>query len=300
VLSIPFLVPGKFNSRAGRTLQFGEAELAQIASYNPAQRRAPLLVSHDLPDGETEDTVLNRKELAFGLVDKVQRVGKTLVAKVSKHSPKVAEWIKNGQLPGVSMKVWHPQDPDNPTPGKYSLRHLALLGATDPAVPGLPEPSFGEFELGTTDPAYDLEFSLFTIGAPMTDSTDQELEFSAREADLQRRELEFAARQEATVLVGGLVSGGQLPPAWGEPVIALRTRLAALQGDTNLEFSLGGEQIAEPPIETLDRLLKGLSKGIEFSKDVSGEDGGPDPKASLTLKDAEAKARALYERREQQ
>lgn len=255
-----------------------------------------MLVGHDLPAGETEQTALNRRDLAFGIVDRVVRAGKYLVAELSKYDPRLKEWHDQGRLASVSMKLFHPADPSNPTPGKLSFRHLAFV--PEPGVSGLPEPSFGEFscacapqfvlEFSFRDELYrefveNLEKSLGMDGNPVKSPEEIALEqreaaIAQREAEFARQQLEFAARQDSATLIAPLVAAGKITPAQEPALVALRARLAVLPSTETLEFSTSAGATVISPLQVLDNVLNSLPKQIEFAADVSGDDDGPEPK----------------------
>lgn len=144
-LTLPFLIPGTHPASNGKRYSFGEKEFAEIAEYDPALRPAPIVVSHDLRGEADEAQILNRQELAFGVIDGVIREGDTLKARATKFAPQLTTWLKEGRLNQISAKFFAPDDPINPKPGKYYLRHIALLGVSPQAMTGLPGPEFSQF-----------------------------------------------------------------------------------------------------------------------------------------------------------
>lgn len=107
---------------------FSEADLDGMASsYNPALREAPLTVGHpkdNLP--------------AYGWVKGVSRAASgELTIAPHKLEPQFAEMVQAGRFKKRSASFYPPQSPHNPTPGKWYLRHVAFLGAQQPAVAGL-------------------------------------------------------------------------------------------------------------------------------------------------------------------
>lgn len=107
---------------------FSEADLNGMASsYNPAMREAPLTVGHpkdNLP--------------AYGWVKSVSReTNGALAVAVHRLEPQFAEMVQAGRFSKRSASFYPPQAPHNPTPGRWYLRHVAFLGARQPAVAGL-------------------------------------------------------------------------------------------------------------------------------------------------------------------
>ncbi len=129
-----FIGGDRLDSR-GNPTRLAEAELDQIVeSYNPASFRAPIIVSHNtngVPDNEIVES-----ELAFGEVFSLRRVGNRLKAACKRIAPKLVNWIQDGQILDRSISVYRPHSAHNPTPGKWHLRHVAMLGKSAPAVKG--------------------------------------------------------------------------------------------------------------------------------------------------------------------
>lgn len=107
---------------------FSEADLNGMASsYSPALREAPLTVGHpkdNLP--------------AYGWVKGVSREANgALAVTVHRLEPQFAEMVQAGRFSKRSASFYPPQAPHNPTPGRWYLRHVAFLGAAQPALAGL-------------------------------------------------------------------------------------------------------------------------------------------------------------------
>jgi len=118
---------GTQTSAQGVTREFSVNDLKQIAdSYKPDVHEAPIRIGH-------ED---NDKVPAWGWVKDVKVKGDELFAEID-FSPLAADYINNGLYKKVSASFYSPDSKINPEPGKWSLRHVALLGAQPPAVKGL-------------------------------------------------------------------------------------------------------------------------------------------------------------------
>jgi len=61
-----------------------------------------------------------------------------------KISAAFAEKVKQGAFEKISAAFYAPDSPDNPHPGRWSLRHVGFLGAQVPAVKGLTRVAFAE------------------------------------------------------------------------------------------------------------------------------------------------------------
>lgn len=124
---------GQHIDDAGVAHHFSESDLAGMAaSYNPALREAPLTVGHpknNLP--------------AYGWVRAVGRsAAGALTITPHQVDPQFAEMVQAGRFKKRSASFYPPQAPNNPTPGKWYLRHVAFLGAQQPAVNGLADVNF--------------------------------------------------------------------------------------------------------------------------------------------------------------
>ncbi len=123
--------------------KFGAKELSEIsATYNPQNYEAPILIGH------LSDPSYKGKSAipAYGWIGAVKVVGDHLKLVASQFSEQLKGFIKEGFYKKVSAAFFQPDDPNNPTPGKWHLHHLAFLGGTPPAVKGLEQLAFAEIK----------------------------------------------------------------------------------------------------------------------------------------------------------
>lgn len=110
---------GTFEDSAGRLRTFTAGDLDAIArSYDPARRDAPLTFGHPQTD----------KAPAYGWVEKLKSEGGRLYANFSQVPEQVRDLVAKGHYRHVSMSLM---------PDLVTLRHVALLGAEQPAIDGL-------------------------------------------------------------------------------------------------------------------------------------------------------------------
>jgi hypothetical protein len=137
-------------------------------TYSPSRYRAPLTVTHRLPTGVTERTLpyaadlvkidfaeltlskdavlLSPNGLAYGAPTRLERRPDGGVDAVfDRISPCFVSWVRNGNLLSVSPGLYRPTDAGNPTPGRWSLRHIAGLGSEPPAAKGMETLALAEF-----------------------------------------------------------------------------------------------------------------------------------------------------------
>ena len=110
---------GTFEDSAGRLRTSTAGDLDAIArSYDPAKRDAPLTFGHPQTD----------KAPAYGWVEKLKSEGGRLYANFSQVPEQVRDLVAKGHYRHVSMSLM---------PDLVTLRHVALLGAEQPAIDGL-------------------------------------------------------------------------------------------------------------------------------------------------------------------
>ena len=129
--------PGVHTTMGGESLQFTQQELQETAAaFSEAVRPAPLVLGHPSHDGPAMGWVKGLTASAMGLFATAE-FGESLVAEV-----------KAKRYPHVSAAFLPKDDPRNPTPGRWYLRHVGFLGAIAPAVKGLEPVTFAEFSWG--------------------------------------------------------------------------------------------------------------------------------------------------------
>ncbi|AJO79217.1 hypothetical protein [Pseudomonas sp. MRSN 12121] len=145
--TIPFFRAGKHVDSQGRKVEFTETDLAaSISGYDPALHRAPLVIGHPKDNGP-----------AYGWVRSISRNTKG-------EATAVPEQVHNDFAEGVAAGTWYPRsaswyapdDPRNPKPGIYYLRHIGFLGAQPPAIKGL-----SDIEFDDGDGVVEIEFGDF-------------------------------------------------------------------------------------------------------------------------------------------
>ena len=178
---------GRHIDDAGVAHHFSEADVdGMAASYNPALREAPLTVGHpkdNLP--------------AYGWVKSVARNADGVLT-IAPHNvePQFAEMVAARRFPKRSASFYPPLAANNPTPGKWYLRHVAFLGAQPPAIAGLKDIQFCAAD---TDGAVNFSESLLPTTEPEPDDMSKELQeqLAQAQADLKAAN-EARAKAEAT------------------------------------------------------------------------------------------------------
>lgn len=115
---------GKHTDSNGNTREWTEADLDKIVeSYDPSKHEAPIVIGHPKSNAP-----------AFGWIEKLKRVGDTLYALPKQLAQEFVEMVNKGLFKKRSISLY----PDG------TLRHVGFLGATPPAVKGLPDVEFSD------------------------------------------------------------------------------------------------------------------------------------------------------------
>ena len=119
---IPIFKTGRHTDSAGNIREWTEEDLDRIVGkYDPANHEAPIVIGH--PEESAP---------AYGWAEKLKREGQILYAKARDVVPEFADMVKRGLFKKRSISLY----PD------LTLRHVGFLGATPPAVKGLPNMAF--------------------------------------------------------------------------------------------------------------------------------------------------------------
>ena len=128
---------GDQTSAQGVQRNFSDKDLQQVVdTYDPDIHEAPLVIGHA---GDNDSLP------SYGWIKGFSKQGGNLYADVE-FTDAAKDLVKNGHYRKVSISFYSPESAINPHKGKWSARHLALLGASPPAVKGLEPFSFSEEE----------------------------------------------------------------------------------------------------------------------------------------------------------
>ena len=227
--------PGQFTDMHGQAVDLSPDLLAQLAaSYDPAIYQAPLVIGHPKTNSP-----------AFGHLAKLELTPEGLFGVPIEVDPAFADAVNSGKYPQRSLSFWPADHPSSPTPGQPYIRHLGVLGAVPPAIPGL----LGADLAG--DEAVTLEFSAPILptmeSQPMPENTetidlaareaalaDQAASLAATQAELDRRAAELSAQEDrarraaVVAFCEGLASETRIHPS---AVPALAEILVKLEAD---------------------------------------------------------------------
>lgn len=183
---------GDATATNGQKVSFTENLLHEAASsYDPTNYQAPLIITHDTKG--LSDRALSKSPFAYGRPDYLKVVGDRLKAVFTqKIAPEVIDWFKNGNLLSVSPSFYPPNSSFNPTPGKFSLRHIAMLGKEPPSFKGLAPVEFSEsaedqflnFAIAPDD-ALDFSCACEAQDPPLADAIQRVREFLIAEKGIE-------------------------------------------------------------------------------------------------------------------
>jgi len=118
---------GRHTAHSGAVVEITSADLAEsAAAYDPGASEAPVVVGHPATNGP-----------AHGWVKKLHVANGRMEAELDQVDPEFMEMVRAGRYKKISAAFYSPSSPDNPTPGKWYLRHVGFLGAQPPAIKGL-------------------------------------------------------------------------------------------------------------------------------------------------------------------
>ena len=231
-------------SAQGVQRHFSEKDLQQVVdTYDPSVHTAPLVLGHA---GDNDSLP------AYGWIKGFAKKGDNLYADVE-FSPVAKDLVKDGHYRKVSISFYSPDSAINPSKGKWSARHLALLGASPPAVKGLEPFSFSEQE-----GIYDFAVSL----APseiFDDELGPTLIVERSPLEMLREKLD-AVRQDVSSAVKELQTSQQTQTT--EPV----QEAAASSAATNTETA----QMANPDAPQFKETSKNLGReGTEIAQQTA-------------------------------
>ncbi|WP_148077202.1 hypothetical protein [Comamonas sp. BIGb0124] len=118
---------GKATSVEGAVVEFTEDILREVvATYDPNLCEAPIVVGHPTLTSPS-----------FGYIDKVSFADGKLIGVEGQVDPDFNELRRKGNFKHPSASFFTTSAPNNPTPGKWYLRHVGYLGGATPALEGL-------------------------------------------------------------------------------------------------------------------------------------------------------------------
>ncbi|MCY3689250.1 MAG: hypothetical protein OXG90_09755 [Gammaproteobacteria bacterium] len=118
----------------GQIVDVDERVLRDVAeSYDAGKHTAPLVLGHPRHD-----------KPAYGHVGGIERDADGVHAVLGDVSDELLGHYRSRRFTKISASLYRPENPNNPTPGRWHLKHVGFLGAATPVVKGLRPPELGE------------------------------------------------------------------------------------------------------------------------------------------------------------
>ncbi len=290
---------GRHTDINGVLHNFNESDLGDIvASYDPAVHEAPLVVGHPRTDAP-----------AWGWVKSLQAVAGRLIAVPDQVQAAFSEAVASGAYKKVSAAFYLPTDKNNPTPGRWHLRHVGFLGAQPPAIKGLGGVAFAEGD--TLDAAVVIEQ---THDAAPTDLPTQEQTVSPEEAaalkqqnDQLKRDLEAAQARETAAaqaaqrvaadaretehaaFAEALVSGAKVPEADVPVIVAMANAIHPVSEPVMFGEGDGATTLYQQFTAFLNR----LAPKVAFGEHATHERAGHQPEMTAYAEGTDPEAAEL-------
>lgn len=217
---------GTHRAMEGEVTVTREQLAACVAAYDPAKHEAPLVVGHPRMDAP-----------AYGWVEKLSLDGDSLFAVAKDVEPQFAEMVKAGRFRKISAAFWTENSADNPTPGKWALKHVGFLGAAAPVVKGMKPAKFAGGDDGAIDFA------------------DPSMVAMQAEFDRQMR------RADADAFVEKLIGEGRVLPVFKD---GLMNFMESVDDASVMSFAEGGETVTNGRREWFKSFLSRLPPVITF------------------------------------
>lgn len=126
--------PGTHQPMEGDPINFTLQDFKATAqAYNMAVHEAPLVIGHP-----------KHNNPAYGWVKNIIATPEGLFIDPHQVDAEFAEIVAAGRYKKISPSFYEPDEPTNPVPGVYYLRHVGFLGAIPPAVKGLKAAEFAD------------------------------------------------------------------------------------------------------------------------------------------------------------
>lgn len=294
LIRLHILRPGHFTAMGGEPIELTQADLADLAeTYDPERYEAPIVVGHPADN-----------DPAYGWVARLEVDAEGLHAVPSHIAPELRQAVAERRYRQVSASLYPPSSSANPHPGKWSLRHVGVLGAQPPAVKGLRSIQLGDgagcvclslpnedLSMAETPMADDVTAQQAELEQRLAEVTVQQAALAAQLAELAEREQQLAQReqqvaqaearmamematrrtQEITDFAEGLVQAGKLLPRDQSLVVGVLDHFAAAP----LNFAEGDAQV---DIGTrLRAFLESQPVQVDFGERSAGQTTEPPP-----------------------
>jgi hypothetical protein len=260
------LMPGTWPADPQPITITAEDIAAIAAAYNPQKYQAPVVIGHPETDSPAWGWVLDASAELDGLWLDVELL------------PEMADLVREGRYKAVSVSLWMPDAPGNPTPGVWSLKHLGYLGAVPPAVKGLAPTQLQAADTDertiiiTSEASHGAEQQqkeIMTMAETKNDGdavqlAERERQIAEREAAIARRERELKRATYAQE-IDAHVAAGRILPAEKSDLVELMERL---DGAATVTLAEGGER---PALDLLRDFLARLPSRVTLGEHAKAQ-----------------------------
>lgn len=261
---IKILRPGTFTDIHGQKVTFTASDLAEVVSSYDAAEPAPLVIGHPKSD-----------DPAQGWVESLAVDGDGFLTAVPQQvAPAFAEMVTAGRYRRISPSLYPPKDPNNPSPGKWRLKHVGFLGAQAPAVKGLGTVAFSEEQDAAS---VTVELSEEESGSYLVELAEREAQITAREEAIAAREAGVTEREDAlgkaasdaahtanVSFAEGLSEKGLLAPRGVALVVGILDQLG--EAAEPVSFGEGGDAVSMTPIAAFRSLFDAAHPIVAFGE----------------------------------
>lgn len=303
---------GRHVDDSGNAHEFTDQDVADMAaSYQPALSEAPLTVGHpkdNLP--------------AYGWVQRLVKTGASLLMDSHQVEPQFAEMVQAKRFKKRSASFYPPHSPNNPTPGKWYLRHVAFLGAQPPAIKGLKDFQFSEsaddavsfsevvasseaqthLNAGGDDQEkhrMNLEEQLAAANADKVklqadkEAAEQRANAAEQQAASFAEKAKSDRRASYVSFADAQVKSGHLLPKDKLVAVEMMERLADANDGAPVEFSEGNTTHKVDPVTWLQGLIANRTAPVQFGEFAAAKlANGVAPGSAVGKSDAEVHAAA--------
>jgi len=260
---VPVFKPGLHGGRP-----FTDGDIHEfVDGYDRGVHHAPVVIGHPKKDHP-----------AFGWAEGLEydEAERIVYANLEQIEPTFAEWVKAGRYKYISLALYPRHDPDNPTPGRYYLRHVGYLGGYPPSIKGLGSGEFAEEDF--------ICLSACQCGGRCDENEEpmNEQQLKVMQAELVRREKEVAKKEthlaelrkeenkkEYLAFAERMAEEGRILPRQKDGLVSL---LSEIGDDAKIEFAEeGGKTVTESAVSWVKGFIESSEKQVEFAE-LSGTD----------------------------
>lgn len=280
---IPVVYPGKWNG-----MDFTAAMIREMAeSFIPKAESCPVKIGHNGPDTQPQISQIREVKIGDCTLTNGTVVKDCLFVRMDRTPEALAS---QRQYRMRSIEAWPPDNPSNPTKGRWNLKGLGLLGAAAPAVPNLPPTQLSannptEPTMPETDNLKTLKDQVEALSAQLAKISPETMRLAQEKEELEAKlSAERKGKKEAEIRQEIHAMSDKLVPAQKEMAIAVAL---ALPSD-ELTVTLSGKETPISARTAFMALLQGFQthgltnalnvpslagkKGKDTGKDTGDED----------------------------